>query len=86
MLSFLSPCCLPLVPGYLSGVGSGVSSSREIAPRVAAFLLGFGSIFVMLGLTASSLGGFLNFHQPALRLIAGATVIAIGVLLLIPRT
>ena len=86
-VSFISPCVLPLVPGYLSAV-SGVSitemKSRE-APMgrvlwpAAIFCLSFTVIFVALGWTATGLGQTLNDHKVTLDKVAGALIIFMGV-------
>ena len=70
LVSFLSPCVLPLVPGYLS-LMTGVSvadltegaGSRRVIPPTLAFVGGFTVVFVMLGATASSTGQFLLEHR-----------------------
>ena len=85
-VSFISPCVLPLVPGYLSAV-SGVSiaemkSDEQTAHRVvwpaAIFCLSFTVMFVALGMTATGLGHALNTHKETLDKIAGATIILMG--------
>src|SRR5205085_6753373 len=83
MLSFLSPCVLPLVPGYLSLV-SGLSvaelqaGDRSNVSRVVVstllFIAGFTAVFVALGAAASGLGQTLREHQRALESVAGALV------------
>jgi len=89
IVSFLSPCVLPLVPGYLSMV-SGLSAAeiegdRRNHPRlmgtVVLFVLGFTVIFIGLGAVASSFGQLLHSHRSALQDAAGALVVAMGVLL-----
>ena len=86
-VSFISPCVLPLVPGYLSAV-SGVSIAEmqsDEAPTgrilwpAAIFCLSFTVIFVALGWTATGLGQTLNDHKVALDKIAGALIITMGV-------
>src|SRR3954447_16197049 len=83
ILSFLSPCVLPLVPGYLSMM-SGVGSS-QLAVQTRAdqklllrstllFVAGFTLIFVALGASASSISGVLSTHQQGLNQIAGAVI------------
>ena len=72
VVSFLSPCVLPLVPGYLSMVtgldiatledGASVHT-RRIVGTTALFVAGFGTVFVLLGLTAASIGQPLRDHQ-----------------------
>jgi cytochrome c-type biogenesis protein len=86
LVSFVSPCCLPLVPGYLatvSGVRPG-EGSRRLDPRTLGrsglFVLTFSLIFVLLGLGATAVGSFLFDNQPLLSKIAGATIIAMGLL------
>lgn len=86
LVSFLSPCVLPLVPGYLSAV-TGVSAAelgkadwrRVLAPSFL-FVASFSAIFVILGLTATGLGSTLQDHRALLDKIAGALIIAMGVL------
>ncbi|MBJ7520696.1 MAG: sulfite exporter TauE/SafE family protein [Solirubrobacteraceae bacterium] len=85
--SFVSPCVLPLVPGYLSAV-SGVSVadmqegehplSRVLWPA-AVFCLSFTIIFVALGMTATGLGSLLADHRRLLEQIAGVVIILLGV-------
>jgi cytochrome c-type biogenesis protein len=86
-VSFISPCVLPLVPGYLSAV-SGVSVSelqegegrsvRVLAPAVV-FCLSFTVVFVALGMTATGIGSSLNHHRDLLEKTAGALIVALGV-------
>jgi cytochrome c-type biogenesis protein len=86
-LSFISPCVLPLVPGYLSTI-SGVSfadlqagkgRSKVIGPALL-FCLSFTVMFVALGMTATGIGGFLGEHRLLLRKISGVIIIALGLL------
>ena len=85
MVSFLSPCVLPLVPGYLSAV-TGVSVGeledagwRRVLVPSLLFVASFSTIFILLGLTATGLGSTLSDHQPLLEKISGALIIAMGV-------
>lgn len=84
LISFLSPCVLPLVPGYLSYM-SGVSvaddeNRRAFATgRVAlAFVLGFSLVFVAFGATATALGSFLLSNKEMLARIGGLLIILMG--------
>jgi cytochrome c-type biogenesis protein len=84
MVSFLSPCVLPLVPGYLSAV-TGVSVGeledagwRRVLVPSLLFVASFSTIFILLGLTATGLGSTLSDHQPLLEKISGALIIAMG--------
>jgi cytochrome c-type biogenesis protein len=86
IVSFLSPCVLPLVPGYLSAV-SGVSTDelesagwRRVLVPSLLFVSSFSAIFVLLGLTATGLGSTLRDHEELLSKIAAALIIAMGVL------
>lgn len=88
LISFLSPCVLPLVPGYLSYI-SGVSSEemREGADLAAhrrvlfnslGFILGFSLVFVALGATATFIGSFLTRELPLLSRVAGVIIVIFG--------
>jgi len=86
VVSFLSPCVLPLVPGYLSAV-SGVSANelesagwRRVLGPSLLFVASFSAIFILLGLTATGLGSVLKDHRELLTKISGALIIAMGVL------
>ena len=82
VLSFSSPCTLPLVPGYV-GYLSGVSSSRGRTIGAAAlFVLGFSLVFTALGAGASTLGALLLQHRPLLERAAGVLVIVLGLFVL----
>ena len=88
LVSFVSPCCLPLVPGYLATV-SGTEPrelGRRIDPRVVGrsviFVATFSLIFILLGLGATAAGSFLFDNQPLLNKIAGGAIIAMGLLFL----
>ncbi len=93
LLSFLSPCILPLIPAYLSFV-SGVSlsemrgeeSNRKSSMRVLSnsliFVLGFSFVFVAMGASATFLGKFLIAELEILRKVAGVLVIVLGLLVL----
>ena len=90
-VSFISPCVLPLVPGYLSAV-SGVSLaelqqgekrlSRILLPAIV-FCLSFTVVFVALGMTATGLGSTLQDERGTLDKVAGAVIIALGVFFLL---
>lgn len=88
VLSFLSPCVLPLVPGYLSfitGYSYDQLQNNSRWNRVLAssllFVAGFTIIFVSLGATASTLGSMLLAYRDALQVIAGALIFLLGVFL-----
>jgi cytochrome c-type biogenesis protein len=88
IVSFLSPCILPLVPPYLcflagttlddlADKGGGVSTS-QVMIRAAAFTLGFSVVFVLLGASASTLGRLVSEHLTLLSQIAGAAIVLLG--------
>jgi cytochrome c-type biogenesis protein len=87
-VSFISPCVLPLVPGYLSAV-SGVSVAelqkgersrfRVLLPAIV-FCLSFTVVFIALGMTATGLGSTLQDSRGTLDKVAGIVIIALGVL------
>jgi cytochrome c-type biogenesis protein len=85
-VSFISPCVLPLVPGYLSTI-SGVSfadiqagkARREVLGPALLFCLAFSVMFVALGMTATGLGQTLQDHRQLLRQISGVVIALLGV-------
>ena len=82
VLSFSSPCTLPLVPGYL-GYMSGVSSSRGRTLGAAClFVAGFALVFTALGAAASSLGALLLDHRALLQKVAGLLIVLLGLFVL----
>ena len=92
ILSFLSPCVLPLVPGYVSMISGVSAASLEGAERpdtahllrqIGLFVAGFTVVFVALGAAASGLGHLLDSHKHALSIAAGAVVVALGLVLLV---
>jgi len=87
LLSFLSPCVLPLVPsyiGFLTGMTlNEVSNRRRIALLHALlFVAGFSLIFMLLGASATALGRALNHYQVWLQRLGGALIILFGLLCL----
>jgi cytochrome c-type biogenesis protein len=85
-VSFISPCVLPLVPGYLSAV-SGVSiaemqegerSLLKILLPSIVFCLSFTAVFVALGMTATGLGSTLSDSRRTLDIVAGTVIVALG--------
>jgi cytochrome c-type biogenesis protein len=96
ILSFLSPCVLPLVPGYLSMV-SGLSAAelsaaesggtatltRPMLTGIGLFVAGFTVVFVALGAAASGIGRLLDSHQVPLAHLSGLVVIVLGLLLVV---
>ena len=87
LISFLSPCVLPLVPGYISlisGVGVEELKSdsgqffRKVMLNSAAFILGFSIVFITLGAISTEVGQVLAQYKSLLARIAGAVIILFG--------
>jgi cytochrome c-type biogenesis protein len=86
VVSFLSPCVLPLVPGYLSTVigvtpadlRAGLGVRRVLVPSLL-FIASFSAIFILLGLSATVIGSTLNTHKHALEQAGGALIVVMGV-------
>jgi cytochrome c-type biogenesis protein len=88
LLSFLSPCVLPLVPPYLTFIaGTTIEDAafervsrarRDVFLAACLFVLGFSTVFVALGATASMFGQVLRQHIATLSLLAGLAIIAMG--------
>lgn len=85
-ISFVSPCCLPLVPGYLAAVTGGepVDRARRVDRAVVArslvFIGSFTAVFILLGLSATAIGAFLFESQLTLRRVAGVAIVVMGLL------
>jgi cytochrome c-type biogenesis protein len=92
LLSFVSPCVLPLIPGYLSFV-SGLSleemrgtsatvsapdARRQVLLASIAFVIGFSLVFISLGASASAIGGFVGHQRSLLGKVAGVVLILFG--------
>lgn len=88
VISVTSPCCLPLLPGYL-GYLAGLSASELAAGRqrtlstAALFVAGFSLVFIALGATASELGALLLSYRLPLAQVAGVFILVMGLLLLL---
>jgi cytochrome c-type biogenesis protein len=89
LVSFLSPCVLPLVPGYLSTVigvtpadlKNGVQARRVLVPSLL-FIASFSTIFILLGLSATVIGSSLVAHKHELEQAGGVVIILLGVVFL----
>src|SRR5712692_11613905 len=88
IISFLSPCVLPLVPGYVSYI-AGQSIANDATRKSATlrfqaialslcFVVGFATIFVILGASATALGQLLISYRYELNIVGGAVVIGFG--------
>ncbi|MBB4662742.1 cytochrome c biogenesis CcdA family protein [Conexibacter arvalis] len=86
LVSFLSPCVLPLVPGYISavaGVAPGEVRGREGIRQVLGpsllFVLSFSTIFIVLGLGATAVGSTLQRNRDTLEKVSAAVIVAMGI-------
>jgi cytochrome c-type biogenesis protein len=89
LISFLSPCVLPLVPGYLSTVAGvapdqarGFGGARRVLGPSLLFVCSFSAIFILLGLGATAIGSTLNQHRALLEKLSAALIIALGLFFL----
>ncbi len=79
IVTFLSPCLLPMLPIYLSYfAGGGQRATRKTLLCASGFVLGFTAVFVALGALAGTLGGFLTRYQTAVNVVCGGIVILFG--------
>ena len=87
VISFLSPCVLPLVPGYVSYVAGDALTGEPVKPLSAlrlslAFVLGFSTVFVILGASATTIGQLLLSYRQEENLIGGAIVLLLGLFMI----
>ena len=79
IITFISPCLLPMLPIYISYIaGGGERSTRKTLSCAAGFVLGFTLIFVAMGALAGTMGSFLTQYQQAVNIISGLVVIFFG--------
>ena len=79
-ISFLTPCVLPIIPGYISYItGKNLNEierdKRVVLVKTILFSLGFSLVFIVLGITASTVGNILLFFSNELRIVAGSIII-----------
>ena len=79
IITFLSPCLLPMLPIYVSYfAGGGERSTRKTLTNALGFILGFTVVFVAMGALAGTLGSFLKSHQTTVNIVSGLLVIFFG--------
>lgn len=79
IITFISPCLLPMLPIYISYfAGGGERSIRRTLTGALGFVLGFTIVFVSLGALAGTVGSFLTRHQTAVNIVSGLIVIFFG--------
>jgi len=90
-LSFISPCVLPLIPGYISFISgmsledmrkAGAVTRRRLMMSTLFFILGFSIVFMAMGASASAIGALLLGHLRIVQKIAGAVIVLFGLHLL----
>ena len=79
-ISFLSPCVLPLIPGYISYIsgqtlGEIIEGNKSVLLKIISFSVGFSIVFIFFGITASFIGKFLINYSNQLRIMAGLIII-----------
>jgi cytochrome c-type biogenesis protein len=82
LVSFLSPCVLPLVPGYLGFVSGNAAPKSRIVLGAFLFVLGFASVFVSLGTVFGVFGARLHAYSFVIQPILGAVVILLGLVMI----
>lgn len=78
LISFISPCMLPMLPLYISYFAGGADKKRRVFIRALSFVLGFAIVFSLMGLFAGTLGGFLVKNKTAVNIVCGVIVIIFG--------
>ncbi|MCP3954106.1 MAG: cytochrome c biogenesis protein CcdA [Desulfobacterales bacterium] len=89
LLSFFSPCVLPLLPAYFSFIsgysleeltdGSDATVRRKVILSTTAFVLGFSAVFIALGMSASLIGNLAHNYRDAIRIAGGILIILFGI-------
>lgn len=79
IITFISPCLLPMLPIYISYFAGGMEkNSRKVAKNALGFILGFTVVFVMMGALAGSFGRLLSEYKTAVNVITGLIVVFFG--------
>jgi len=82
LVSFATPCVLPLVPAYLSAIGIRPGSVRSSLIAALPFVVGFSAVFVVMGVLAGLAGGTLADHREQLSKLSGIVIVAMGLAML----
>ena len=78
ILTFISPCLLPMLPVYISYFAGGHQNSKKTFTNALGFILGFTILFTAMGALAGTLGSFLARYQTAVNIVSGLIVIFFG--------
>lgn len=78
ILTFISPCLLPMLPVYISYFAGGEQNSKKTFQNALGFILGFTILFTAMGALAGTLGSFLSQYQTAVNIVSGLIVVFFG--------
>lgn len=78
IITFISPCILPMLPLYISYFANGENNKRKTFLNALGFVLGFTIIFVLLGAFAGGIGGLLQKYETIVNIVTGAIVVVLG--------
>ena len=78
IITFISPCMLPMLPVYFSYFSGGEPGAKKALKNAVAFVAGFTVIFILLGLFAGTIGSFFTQHKRYLNIISGILLIIFG--------
>ena len=78
ILTFISPCLLPMLPVYISYFAGGEQNSKKTLSNALGFILGFTILFTAMGALAGTLGSFLSKYQTAVNIVSGLIVVFFG--------
>ena len=78
ILTFISPCLLPMLPVYISYFAGGEANSKKTFKNALGFILGFTILFTAMGALAGTLGSFLSKYQTAVNIVSGLIVVFFG--------
>ena len=82
ILTFLAPCTLPLIPGYIAFIGGGTSLSGELRRRMflnaVLFVVGFSLVFILYGVASGALGKFITLYRKEIAQAGGVIIVILG--------
>ena len=78
IISFISPCMLPMLPIYVSYFAGGTDKKENVFKRALCFVFGFTAVFCLLGIFAGTLGAFIAKYNTVLNIVTGAIVVIFG--------
>lgn len=78
IITFISPCILPMLPVYISYFANGENNRKKTVINALGFVLGFTIVFVAMGAFAAAVGGLLQRYQTVVNIVTGAVVVVLG--------